>query len=193
MKKFCFALCIALSVNMNLVFGSEEAGMPQLNPEFWTAQIFWLIIIFSSLYLIIWKIFLPKITYSIENRKSKIVGDLHEAQKLKETAENKLKEYNKIIEDSKREAKKIIEDSKKKLDNDIENKKKKFSEEIEKELLSIEKEIQELKKSSLSSISKIAAEISSEIIKQLIKTDVNKSNVSAIVEEIVKKKVEKHT
>ena len=48
------------------------------------------------------------------------MGDLHEAQKLKETAESKLKEYSKIIEDSKREAKKIIEDSKKKLDNDIE-------------------------------------------------------------------------
>ena len=66
--------------------------MPQLNPEFWIAQIFWLITIFSSLYLIIWKIFLPKITYSIENRKSKIVNDLNEAQKLKENAEKKLEE-----------------------------------------------------------------------------------------------------
>ena len=192
MKKFCFASCIALSVNMNLAFGSEEAGMPQLNPEFWTAQIFWLIIIFSSLYLIIWKIFLPKITYSIENRKSKIVGDLHEAQKLKETAESKLKEYSKIIEDSKRQAKKIIEDSKKKLDNDIENKKKKFSEEIEKELLSIEKEIQELKKSSLSSVSKIAADASTEIIKQIINAEVNKSSVNAIVNDVIQRKVDKH-
>ena len=192
MKKFRFASCIALSVNMNLAFGSEEAGMPQLNPEFWTAQIFWLIIIFSSLYLIIWKIFLPKITYSIENRKSKIVGDLHEAQKLKETAESKLKEYSKIIEDSKRQAKKIIEDSKKKLDNDIENKKKKFSEEIEKELLSIEKEIQELKKSSLSSVSKIAADASTEIIKQIINAEVNKSSVNAIVNDVIQRKVDKH-
>ena len=171
---------------------ASEAGMPQLNPEFWGAQIFWLIVIFSFLYVVIWKVFLPKITYSIENRKSKIVGDLHEAQKLKETAENKLKEYNKIIEDSKREAKKIIEDSKKKLDNDIENKKKKFSEEIEKELLSIEKEIQELKKSSLSSISKIAADASTEIIKQIINAEVNKSSVNAIVNDVIQRKVDKH-
>ena len=66
--------------------------------------------------MIIWKIFLPKITYSIENRKSRVVNDLDEAQKLKENAEKKLNEYNKIIEESKKEAKKIIEDSKKKLD-----------------------------------------------------------------------------
>ena len=84
MKSFCFALCIALIVYVNQAFGSE-AGMPQLNPEFWAAQIFWLIIIFSSLYLIIWKIFLPKITYGIENRKSRIVNDLNATQKLKDS------------------------------------------------------------------------------------------------------------
>ena len=97
MKSFCFALFIALVVYVNQAFGAE-AGMPQLNPEFWAAQIFWLILIFSTLYLIIWRIFLPKITYSIENRKSRVVNDLDEAQKLKESAEKKLREYNGIIE-----------------------------------------------------------------------------------------------
>ena len=105
MKNFCFALCIVLLVYVNQAFGSEK-GMPQLDSEFWAAQIFWLILIFSSLYLIIWKIFLPKITYSVENRKSRVVNDLDEAQKLKENAEKKLKEYNEIIENSKKEAKK---------------------------------------------------------------------------------------
>ena len=89
MKNFCFALCIALIACVSRAFGSET-GMPQLNPEFWIAQIFWLILIFSSLYLIIWKKFLPRITYSIENRKSRVVNDLDEAQKLKENAEKKL-------------------------------------------------------------------------------------------------------
>ena len=167
MKNFCLVLCIAWIFNANKALGSE-AGMPQLNPEFWAAQIFWLILIFSSLYLIIWKIFLPKITYSIENRKSRVVNDLDEAQKLKENAEKKLKEYNEIIEKSKKEAKKIIEDSKKKLERDIENKKQKFNDEIEKELVSAEKEIKELKKSSISNISNIAAETSAEVIKQII-------------------------
>ena len=191
MKSFQYALCIALSVYANQAFGSET-GMPQLNPEFWIAQIFWLILIFSSLYLIIWKIFLPRITYSIENRKSRIVNDLGEAQKLKDNAEKKLKEYNEIIEKSKKEAKKIIDDSKKKLDRDIENKKQKFNDEIEKELTATEKEIKDLKKTSTSNVADIAAETSAEIIRQIINTEVNKSNVSAIVNEITKKEIEKH-
>ena len=190
MKNFCFAFCIALIICVNQAFGSE-AGMPQLDPEFWTAQIFWLILIFSSLYLIIWKIFLPRITYSIENRKSRLVNDLDEVQKLKENAEKKLNEYNIIIEKSKKEAKKIIEDSKKNLDRDIENKKQKFNDEIEKELIAIEEEIKDLKKSSISNINHIATETTAEIIKQIINTEVNKSSVSAIVNDVTKRQMEK--
>ena len=182
---------------MVLVFDAKQAfgaevGMPQLNPEFWVSQIFWLILIFSSLYVVIWRVFLPKITNNIENRESRIVNDLNETQKLKENSEKKLREYNKIIEDAKREAKKMIEDSKKKLEHDIKVKKKKFNEEIEKELLVVENEIKGLKKSSISNINKMSEKISFEVIKQIIGAEINMSNVSAIVQEISKRKIKEY-
>jgi F-type H+-transporting ATPase subunit b len=191
MKNFCFALSIALTTNMSQVFASEE-GMPQLNPEFWIAQIFWLIVILSSLYIILWKIFLPKITDSIENRKLKVVNDLNEAQTLKENAEIKLKEYDQIIEETKIESKKLLENSKKKVEEDIKNKSLIFNKEIEKEILSTENEIENLKKNSVQSINKIAIETSSEIVKQITGAEVNGSNVSAIVEDISRKSMEKY-
>jgi len=60
-----------------------------------------------------------------------------------------------------------------------------------KELFLTEKEIKNLKDSSISDINKIAVEISSEVIKQVVNSELNKSNVSAIVEEISKKRIEK--
>ena len=191
MKNLCFALGIASFFLVSSSYGSE-AGMPQLNPEFWTSQIFWLILVFSILYLIIWKVFLPKITYSIENRKSRVVSDLDETQKLKENAEKKLKEYNQIIENSKKEAQKLIRDNKKKLNIDIETKKQKFTEEIENELMNVEQEIKELKKTSLLNINKIAKEITNDLLKKIMGTNSNMSNVSAIVEDVSKKEVEKN-
>jgi len=190
MKNYFFSLCIAM-----LLFnraGASEAGMPQLNPEFWTAQIFWLVVIFVGLYLIISKIFLPKITFSIENRKSRIVNDLNEAQKLKGNAEKKLKEYKQIVEDAEKEAKKIIEESNKNLLLDLEKNKKKINDEIEKEIQNTELEIKNLNKTSISKINKIAEEVSGEIVKQIIGGEVNKSNVSAIVETVAKKEMEKN-
>ena len=58
--------------------------------------------------------------------------------------------------------------------------------------MAAEKEIKDLKKSSISNINNIAAETSSEIIKQIINIEVNKSNVSAIVDDVVKRKVVKY-
>ena len=191
MKNFYVALCFLLANTTNKAIGAE-GGMPQLNPEFWPSQIFWLILIFSSLYIIMWKIFLPKISNSIENRKSRVINDLNEAQKLKENAEKKLKEYNKIIEESKKEAKKILEESRKKLNKDLEIKKKKIIEEIEKELIVVETEIKSLKKTSIPNINKIAEDISCELIKEMIGTEINKSNVAAIVENVSKKELEKN-
>ena len=188
MKNLCVVSSFVFALYANQAFGNED-GMPQLNTEFWTAQIFWLILIFSGLYVVIWKIFLPKITNSIENRKSRVIGDINEAQKLKENAEKKLKEYNKIIEDAKKEAKKIIEENKKKLDSDIRNKKQKFDEEIEKELVGAEKEINNLKKSSIFNIKKVVIETSHEIIKHMFGTEMNTSKVSAVVEDISNKKM----
>ena len=52
----------------------------------------------------------------------------------------------------------------------------------------------ERKKSRLviSNIDNIATEISAEIIKQIISTEANKSNVSAIVNDITKREMKKH-
>ena len=58
--------------------------------------------------------------------------------------------------------------------------------------MAAEKEIKDLKKSSIANINNIATETSAEIIKQIINIEVNKSSVSAIVDDVVKRKVVKY-
>ena len=77
-------------------FGAE-GGMPQLNPEYWVSQIFWVILIFGTLYVILWRTILPKINENLENRKSQILTDLDDAQKFEDQSKEKHSEYNKII------------------------------------------------------------------------------------------------
>ena len=43
-------------------FAAESGGMPQLNPEFWISQIFWLTLTFGILYVVLSKFILPKIS-----------------------------------------------------------------------------------------------------------------------------------
>ena len=192
MRKFLLLISIIFFIKINPSLGKTEAGMPQLNPEFWLAQIFWLIFIFGMLYIMIWKLILPKITESIENRKKHLVNDLDEAQKIKDNAEKKLNEYKIIIENAKNHAKKIILENRRKLELDINEKRKKFEQEIEKEIMNTEKQIKKFKSSSINNINKIAVEISNEVINNTLGSEANLSSVTAIVEEISKRKMSRN-
>ena len=77
-------------------FASEE-GMPQLNTEFWISQIFWLTLVFGTLYLLLSKFILPKISNNLETRKSQIVENIGAAEKQREESDQKIKDYENII------------------------------------------------------------------------------------------------
>ena len=59
MKSY-FSLVIAI-VAINTDLFAAEAGMPQLDPTYWASQVFWLILVFTILYVSISKFYLPKI------------------------------------------------------------------------------------------------------------------------------------
>ena len=169
------------------VFAAESGGMPQLNPEFWISQIFWLTLTFGILYIVLSKIILPKISANLELRKSQIQENVEAAEKQRESSEAKLKEYDEIILKSKIEAKNIFKDSRDKALKNISKKKEALDKQIDEEIKKVEEEIGELRKSASQKINKIAIETSSELVKKLIKTEINNSSISAIVDDLKKK------
>ena len=108
------------------VFSAESGGMPQLNPEFWISQIFWLTLSFGILYAVLSKLILPKISANLELRKSQIQENIEAAEKQRESSESKLKEYDNIVQKSKLEAKIIFKNAREKVLKDINSKKEIF-------------------------------------------------------------------
>ena len=148
------------------VFAAESGGMPQLNPEFWVSQIFWLIITFGILYIVLSKFILPKISSNLELRKSQIQENIETAEKQREISEVKLKEIN--------------------------LKKETLDKQIDDEISNAEEEIKTLKKDATDKINKIAIETSSDLLKKLIGTEINNSSISAIVDDLSKKNKDKY-
>ena len=190
MKSFLTLLLALVAINTDLY--AAEAGMPQLDPTYWSSQAFWLILIFAILYISISKFYLPKIKDNLDNRENKIKEDLENASKFKEQSEAKLKEYKIILENAKKEVVKIHFESKNILDKDINSKKIAIEKEIEKEISKATKEIIEFKKNSLSSIQKISENIASDIIENISGDKLNESSVKAVVEDISKKNMSKY-
>ena len=189
--KSCLSLIIAISAMKTDLFAAE-AGMPQLDPKYWASQAFWLILVFTILYISIAKFYLPKIKNNLDDRENKIKDDLEHANKFKELSELKMREYEKILENAKKEVTKIHIESKNSLDKDIKIKKETIEKEIEKEILKAQKEINELKKGSISDIQKISENIASNIIESISGDKLNESSIEAAVEDISKKNLDKY-
>jgi F-type H+-transporting ATPase subunit b len=190
MRLFLSIIGFLITGQINLF--AAEAGMPQLDPTYWASQAFWLILIFTLLYLTLSKMFITKIKESIDNRDNKIKDDLDEAQKLKTMAEQKLKEYETTIEEAKKEVQKIIFESKNKLISEIQNKKKEIEKEIDLELKNLDQEIVNLQKDSVTNISAIAEEMTSKVIEMVSGEPLNQSSIKAAVLESTKKNLGKY-
>ena len=187
MKLSIFTL-IALILGQSRIIAAE-AGMPQLNPEYWLSQSFWLVIVFITLYVLIAKFFIPKIKLSIGDRERKIKDDLDEANKLKKISEDKIEEYERLILENKKKLIKISNDAKKKLDLDIQKKRVAIESQIQNELNKAQIEIDNLKKRSLTSIEHVAEEIASKVVEDLTNEKLNQSSVKAIVSSTSKKRI----
>ncbi len=178
------------AINTNVF--AAEAGMPQLDPTYWVSQAFWLILIFSILYISISRFYLPKIKNNLDDRENKIKEDLENANKFKQQSETKIKEYELIIENAKKEINKIHFDSKNLLDKDIQSKKDAMEKEIEKEVAKAQIDIVELKKNSIVSIQNISKNIASNIIENISGDKLNENSIKAAVKEISEKNISKH-
>ena len=186
MKSYLSLIIAILAIQTNLF--AAEAGMPQLDPTYWASQAFWLILVFSILYISIAKFYLPKIKDNLDNRENKIKEDLETANKFNNLSETKLKEYEKIIENAKKEVIKVYLETKNKLDKDIKAKKGTMEKEMENEIDKAQKEIYELKKNSISDIQNISRDIASNIIENISGDKLNESSITAAVEDVSKKK-----
>lgn len=71
--------------------------MPQLDPSLFPTQLFWLALTLIPLYLVLWRVALPKVSDVRAARRERIEGDLEKAEALKAEADAALAEYNAMI------------------------------------------------------------------------------------------------
>ena len=173
-------------------FSAESGGMPQLNPEFWISQIFWLTLTFGILYLVLSKLILPKISANLESRKSQILENIEAAEKQRENSETKLKEYEEIISKSRVDAKTIFNQSREKALKDINAKREVLDKQIDDEIFKAEEEIKTLRENAPDKINKIAIETCSELVQKLIGAEINNSSISAIVDDLSRRNGDKY-
>ena len=140
LNSFCFTFFLLFFSDK--VLGAEgQGGMPQLNPDSFSSQIFWLFVSFSILFLFIHFFLIPKLKGIRDKRDETINNYLSETKRINKQIDNIVVQIDKELNEAKaRFNDKIKEELEKNkiifekevglIEKDFENKKEKLNSEL---------------------------------------------------------------
>lgn len=161
--------------------------MPQLDPASFPSQLFWLAITFVALYLVMWRVALPRIAELLQERQERIDDDLERAEKLKSDAEAVLEAYEKTIAEGRSKAQDVLREAALHMAAQAEERHAVVSAQIASRTAEAEARIAAAREEALGHIRAVAAETAQAATARLIGAEVSDADaaraVSAALEE----------
>lgn len=158
---------IAATGEATAVPEGEAAGFPPFEAENFGGQLLWLAVTFIFLYFVMSRAALPRIGGILETRRTRIEGDLKEAERLRLETDRALAAYEAALAEARQNAHAIAEETRSSIKADIDNKRKSVEEDLAGRVSQAEARIQQTKTAALGNVDAIAAETAQELVAKL--------------------------
>ena len=155
--------------------------MPQLDPEFFISQLFWLVVFFSFLLFFLWKVSLPRIAKVIEKRQNTIDENLSYAKELQEQAQKIENKINNQINQAKQETDDQIKKTISSLQDDVASKLTVLDKDLEDKISKSEKEIMKNRDNEIKNIDKEILNITKITLSKLTNIDLSDNEINSII------------
>ena len=156
---------------------AKSGGLPQLNPEHFTPQLFWLAVTFIALLFIMQKIALPRVGEVIEERRDRIKRDIDTAIRLKSDTDKALADYEKALADARTNASGIAKETREALAAETDAERHRVDAQIAAKLQGADERIAQTKTKAVTAIGDIAADTARAVVAKLIGQDVSPDEV----------------
>jgi F-type H+-transporting ATPase subunit b len=148
--------------------GGGKPPFPPFNKETFASQLVWLAIFFVALYLLMWKVAIPRIGGIVEARRGRIEGDIAEANRLKEQSDAALKAYEQSLADARGRAQALANETRERLNAEAEESRKKLEASLNAKLAEAERTIAQTKTAAMANVRGIAVDTAGAIVQRLI-------------------------
>ena len=155
--------------------------MPQLDPEFFISQLFWLVVFFSFLLFFLWKVSLPRIAKVIEKRQNTIDENLSYAKELQEQAQKIENKINNQINQAKQDTDDQIKKTISSLQDDVASKLTVLDKDLEDKISISEKVIMKNRDNEIKNIDKEILNITKITISKLTNIDLSDNEINSII------------
>jgi len=157
--------------------------MPQLNPEHFASQIFWLVVVFVALYVLMSWLVLPRISEVLEERQDKVDDDLSRAEKLRAEAEAVLAEYEAALASARAEASGLLKQAGDKMKAEAAERQSAFARTLAEQAKEAEARILAAKAQALGNLKSVAAGAATAATAKLIAVTPGESEVDKAVDD----------
>jgi F-type H+-transporting ATPase subunit b len=143
--------------------------MPQIEQlsEIFASQLFWLLLVFGTIYFGIGRGMVPKIQAVVEDRDRRIAEDLAAAPRAREEAEATEADYREKIDASRSEAMKLAQEAKQKAALQTEKKMRSVDDKIGAKIAEAEERIRAASDQARRELEPVAAEAAAELVAKL--------------------------
>ena len=138
--------------------------MPQLNPDYFSNQIFWLLVALVVIYFVLSRVALPRIAGILAERQGTITNDLAAAQDLKARASEAEAAYDKALADARAEAQRIAGETRAAIQGDLDAAIAKADAEISAKAAESEKAIADIRAGAQEAVKEVAADAAKDIV-----------------------------
>jgi F-type H+-transporting ATPase subunit b len=143
------------------------AIFPPFNPATFASQLLWLAITFAFLYVLLSRVAMPRIAGILDARRTRIEGDLKEADRLRIETERAAAAYEEALAAARANAHAIAEETRQGIRADIEGKRSKVEADLAVKMSEAEGRINATKAAALTSVNDIAAETAAALVARL--------------------------
>jgi F-type H+-transporting ATPase subunit b len=141
--------------------------MPQLDPTWFTSQLFWLALTFVGLYIVLSRMVLPPLMDIIARREQAIREDVAAAGRLKADAEQARLDYERTMAEARMKAQSLIADAIADQKAKGEQKAKELDRQIEQKLAASAQAIAAKKAQMIADLNATSAELAEMIVEKL--------------------------
>ncbi|MDF2980352.1 MAG: synthase subunit [Devosia sp.] len=140
---------------------------PPFDPASFGGQLLWLAITFAALYFLMSRVALPRIGSILETRRTRIEGDLKEAERLRQETEKAAAAYEAALAEARKNAHGIAEETRAGIKADIDGRRADVEATLSKRVSEAEARIQADKDAALANVGGIAAETAQALVAKI--------------------------
>ena len=141
--------------------------MPQLDVSTFPPQLVWLAITFIVLYLLMWKLGLPRVDAIIAARRRRLDDDLTRATEMKAEAEAAIADYQRTMADARAEAQATIKERTERFAAEAAERQRQLAEALAEQTKSAEREIGAAKERAFAEIRNVAVDVARSVTEKL--------------------------